>query len=694
MKKILLLALSVLWMVGLNAQVSLTRAKKYAIFEHFTQASCGPCAAQNPAFQDNILTQNKGALHHIAHHTSWPGYDPMHDYNPEDVQARVDYYGVNGVPDMVMLGNQYQGSPAGVSQDMLDNAVAGGSPLRVLVGETTAGTTRTVTITVDELDAIPDGDYRLRVAVVEGNIEFSSPPGSNGEVFFPNVLRKIITGPDGVEFTPKGAGNTQTFSYDYELDESTWVTDQIYAIAFLQNDDDKTIVNSGSSRDPHWEFLLAGNNYAEGKYNEKISFSAVALNNADIMEKYKFSLSTVSAPSGWADASFDIKGTTVTNSTEIDLPGGTPTSLTLNVVPGILPGVATYKLTMEATNGTDFAPVSLVFTVISGCYELLVNNSKGVGDGSGKTAFDWAGSYISGLDAAGAYAYGSISEQTFIGLSRNNALGKVKRVYYNIGWTFPGLPVDLVAEFTKFLDNGGRLLIAGQDVCWEAFDEANSPYQTQEARDFFNNYLGVDFVSDGSQTSKSITAKSADAVFGTTPKTDLFSYYGSGSNGPYYYPEEVATAGTGTAIFNYNTGSVVAGIRNENASSNFKTVYLGVGLEMLKDSKVADAIMATARTWFTDEVDGVAFDAAMQQAILGQNYPNPCQSTTQIAVNNAPAGSYIEVLSVDGKLLMAQSINSTVVTINTENLNAGQYLYRIITPGQIAGQVRSMEVVK
>ncbi|HMS53365.1 MAG TPA: T9SS type A sorting domain-containing protein, partial [Chitinophagales bacterium] len=90
----------------------------------------------------------------------------------------------------------------------------------------------------------------------------------------------------------------------------------------------------------------------------------------------------------------------------------------------------------------------------------------------------------------------------------------------------------------------------------------------------------------------------------------------------------------------------------------------------------------------------VAFDAAMQQAILGQNYPNPCQSTAQIAVNNAPAGSYIEVLSVDGKLLMAQPINSTVVTINTENLNAGQYLYRIITPGQIAGQVRSMEVVK
>ncbi|MBK8472505.1 MAG: hypothetical protein IPL33_10250 [Sphingobacteriales bacterium] len=51
MKKNLLLgALLLLNIALLNAQVP-----RFVLFEHFTQASCGPCADQNPAFQDAIL---------------------------------------------------------------------------------------------------------------------------------------------------------------------------------------------------------------------------------------------------------------------------------------------------------------------------------------------------------------------------------------------------------------------------------------------------------------------------------------------------------------------------------------------------------------------------------------------------------------------------------------------------------------
>ena len=35
-----------------------SQATKYVLFEHFTQASCGPCASQNPGFQDDILAKN------------------------------------------------------------------------------------------------------------------------------------------------------------------------------------------------------------------------------------------------------------------------------------------------------------------------------------------------------------------------------------------------------------------------------------------------------------------------------------------------------------------------------------------------------------------------------------------------------------------------------------------------------------
>ena len=60
--------------------ISNGQAKKLIMFEHFTQASCGPCAAQNPAFQA-VYIKNKHNVNHVAYHTSWPGVDPMNAAN-------------------------------------------------------------------------------------------------------------------------------------------------------------------------------------------------------------------------------------------------------------------------------------------------------------------------------------------------------------------------------------------------------------------------------------------------------------------------------------------------------------------------------------------------------------------------------------------------------------------------------------
>ena len=86
MKKILLFIL----IAGLAAfsGTLFAQAKHFAMFEHFTQASCGPCAAQNPAMQAT-LNANVGRVHHIAYHTSWPGVDPMNAYNPTQVADRA-----------------------------------------------------------------------------------------------------------------------------------------------------------------------------------------------------------------------------------------------------------------------------------------------------------------------------------------------------------------------------------------------------------------------------------------------------------------------------------------------------------------------------------------------------------------------------------------------------------------------------
>lgn len=76
------------------------------LHEEFTQASCGPCASQNPAF-NAVLAANTAKATSLKYQTSWPGVDPMNAQNPTDVQTRVNYYSVNGVPDAIMDGNVY-----------------------------------------------------------------------------------------------------------------------------------------------------------------------------------------------------------------------------------------------------------------------------------------------------------------------------------------------------------------------------------------------------------------------------------------------------------------------------------------------------------------------------------------------------------------------------------------------------------
>jgi len=102
---------------GLLGIAQVNSAKQYSLFEHFTNSSCAPCAAQNPIFQGDILANNVGNIHHIAHHTWWPGNDdPFYQFNIAENTTRTNFYGVNAVPTMIMRGNQWTGGPAAVTQ--------------------------------------------------------------------------------------------------------------------------------------------------------------------------------------------------------------------------------------------------------------------------------------------------------------------------------------------------------------------------------------------------------------------------------------------------------------------------------------------------------------------------------------------------------------------------------------------------
>lgn len=68
MKKVLLASF-----LGLSTGLGAVHAQqRLVLVEHFTQASCGPCASQNPALKA-VLDANQGKVVALKYQTSWPG---------------------------------------------------------------------------------------------------------------------------------------------------------------------------------------------------------------------------------------------------------------------------------------------------------------------------------------------------------------------------------------------------------------------------------------------------------------------------------------------------------------------------------------------------------------------------------------------------------------------------------------------
>ena len=182
----------ILLMFASTLIVNAQGAKKYVLFEHFTNASCPPCATLNPAFQA-LYDQNETKAHHIAYHTSWPGFDPMYQSNTSESTNRVQYYGVSGVPDMIRSGTDLDG-PGAATQADIDMITSQTSPISISVEQSKKSDTEgKVDITVTTHGDMPNGNWVIRTAVVEKYLDYGSAPGSNGETDFPNIFRKMIT---------------------------------------------------------------------------------------------------------------------------------------------------------------------------------------------------------------------------------------------------------------------------------------------------------------------------------------------------------------------------------------------------------------------------------------------------------------------------------------------------------------------
>ncbi len=246
MKKILLFLSLTAFTIAVNAQVA-----KRIMIEEFTQASCGPCAAQNPGF-NSVLSANYSKLVSMKYQTSWPGVDPMNAQNPTEVRTRVDFYKVNGVPfgfanGEMMTGGSYEGAPDGFTQDKVDTKAAETTPISIDVTHSVNLNLDTLFVTVkiknETASDFTGTNLVAHIAMIEKELKFPTAPGSNGELQFYNVMRKMIPNAEGTPIAGNkiAAGATVELKFAIFIPYYIYRYDQIGVVAFVQDMDSKEI---------------------------------------------------------------------------------------------------------------------------------------------------------------------------------------------------------------------------------------------------------------------------------------------------------------------------------------------------------------------------------------------------------------------------------------------------------------------
>ncbi len=263
MKKILLFAIALFLCLPMWSQF-----QRKSLVEEFTNASCPPCASQNPAF-NTLLKANLSRVVSIKFQTNFPGYDPMNEQNPAEVQARWNYYAQGGVPVAALDGTvptssygggglgtwtaDYAGGPYGFNNNVFNYSVGITTPIELLINHSFDEELRTVSVEAKIINhgdtEIAPANLRLHVALVEEEINFPSAPGSTAERIFEGVMRKMYPDHNGTSLTEAlAAGDTMTIAFDAPIPDYIYDYRELAVVSYLQNHATKAVFQAEISK--------------------------------------------------------------------------------------------------------------------------------------------------------------------------------------------------------------------------------------------------------------------------------------------------------------------------------------------------------------------------------------------------------------------------------------------------------------
>ena len=224
---------------------------KTVLIEDFANVSCNPCVVSNKILEQlTNHTFGRKRLVAVKFPTNFPSpVDPFFLANGPDCTSRMNYYNIQIAPTNVIDG-LFKPIPSD-SNDVKSKILTQLEKVPqfvILVDHSINGNNYTINITLEikDLSNLDFSNLVLHTVVTETNIEFATPPGSNGETKFFDVMRKMLPGNQGESLTSYNQIGTYTFQRQLTLN-SNWNASNINTGVYVQNTNTKEIYQTGST---------------------------------------------------------------------------------------------------------------------------------------------------------------------------------------------------------------------------------------------------------------------------------------------------------------------------------------------------------------------------------------------------------------------------------------------------------------
>lgn len=361
MKKILLFLFLI---VSLKANAG----DRTIFIERFTSSTCPPCATNNPILDGWLSTQDPSKVQGIAYHMNWPapGNDPMYLYNTIDNTTRRTYYNVNSIPQGRFDGSTTLVYNSGALTSLYDQRINQLSPLSIFLTTQPLGTDSTeVTVQVYCETAMENPNVSLQIAVLERLIQYVTPPGTNGETSFHDVMRRLLPGGGTVlTLTP---GQMVTVKQKF-YNDPIWNAAQVKVVAWVQRNDTKEVIQSGQKTA---DFTLLPNPGYRSVVQGQATGSSYTVSTPVIAQGYNSPITfTAEVIGGQSGISVQFPGGNVLSNFSQNLP------INVNSLPSVPAGVYLIKIT--GTNAQGKSHITVVNYLVGTNFVTVGTNKPGL----------------------------------------------------------------------------------------------------------------------------------------------------------------------------------------------------------------------------------------------------------------------------------------------------------------------------